>query len=196
MKSKPSLPLGLLFAILGFVCISAYAVPTNAVEQAGFLGVEFHQASETQLRVGIVAEGSPAQKAGLMVGDLVSIMDGRLIRTFEDAQKVLTSRGEGDTVSITILRNNSRWTLFAVLTARPDILPLVLKTTAQPQPKAMGVTLSATPASPSEVRHEEPSKSNTSQKEGEGGWWLAIILIPLILVYICWTDQTGRFWPF
>lgn len=51
-----------------------------------------------------VAEGSPADKAGILNNDIIVKFDGTKITTFEELQEELTYNGPGSEVEITIMR--------------------------------------------------------------------------------------------
>lgn len=80
-----------------------------------------------------VVAGGPAEKAGIRAGkadsgipglpkggDLIVAIDGRKVRTFDDLLSYLiTSKGPGDTVVLTVLRGTERLEIPVTLGARP-----------------------------------------------------------------------------
>lgn len=67
-----------------------------------------------------IAEGGPADQAGLLEGDLLISIDGRDILTFDGMIGYLfANTGPGDTVSFEVLRNGEVITIDLVLGARP-----------------------------------------------------------------------------
>lgn len=82
--------------------------------EKGFLGINFSTAQEVtelyaerfNMPVGVyindVAENSPAEKAGLKSGDIVTGLDGVTIKTIEDLGNALQYKKEGQSVKLTI----------------------------------------------------------------------------------------------
>jgi serine protease Do len=56
------------------------------------------------VQIADVLHGSPAQKAGLRAGDIITELDGKPVKNEKDLQKILDSKSPGDKVSITIKR--------------------------------------------------------------------------------------------
>ena len=55
--------------------------------------------------VNAVAETSPAAEAGIVRGDLILRVDGKLIRTTEDLEAAILTKGCGEEISLVIVRN-------------------------------------------------------------------------------------------
>ena len=70
------------------------------------MGFSVERSGQGGVLVGVVAPGSPAAKADLRTGDVVRKIDGRLIRNYEDIQRLLVDRRPGHEVSVTFLRGN------------------------------------------------------------------------------------------
>jgi membrane-associated protease RseP (regulator of RpoE activity) len=68
--------------------------------------------------VGSVEQGSPAEKAGVRVGDLVLAVDGTEVSSSAQLRRALTGKKEGDSVRIEVLRNRSRQALVATVAER------------------------------------------------------------------------------
>jgi serine protease Do len=64
-----------------------------------------------------VDEGSPAEKAGLRAGDVITAIDGRTVEDTEDIQRALRGTGDGAEVTIDILRDRKPQTLKAKVEA-------------------------------------------------------------------------------
>jgi len=62
------------------------------------------------LEVTQVADGGPAARAGIRVGDILLSADGRLMRTFLDWEAALLDHGPGDRVQVTLRRGESERT--------------------------------------------------------------------------------------
>lgn len=85
-----------------------------AVKDQGFLGIDSSTAQEVteiyserfNMPIGIYVNGvvkdSPAEKAGLMQGDIITGLDGSKIETIEDLKNALGYKKAGQTVDLTI----------------------------------------------------------------------------------------------
>ena len=58
-----------------------------------------------------VDDDSPAQKGGLMLGDILVGLDGNVVNDSEDLQTVLTNNRVGKTVPVEVIRGNTLHTL-------------------------------------------------------------------------------------
>ncbi|MEA2463131.1 MAG: serine protease Do [Acidobacteriota bacterium] len=72
--------------------------------------------------VGAVEDGSPADKAGLRVGDIILSVDGKEVDSSTDLRLALTDKKEGDSVRLEVLRGRSRQTLVAGVVEREGTL--------------------------------------------------------------------------
>lgn len=68
--------------------------------------------------VGSVEEGSPADKAGLRVGDIIVAVDGKDVDSAMDLRRALADKKDGDTTRIDIIRNRARQTVVATVVER------------------------------------------------------------------------------
>jgi serine protease Do len=60
-------------------------------------------------------DGSPAEKAGLKINDIITQIDGKKITTFEDLQTEIGRRKPGDTVRLVVRRGDETLNVEAVL---------------------------------------------------------------------------------
>jgi 2-alkenal reductase len=67
-----------------------------------------------------VAPNSPADKAGLVAGDIISKLDGQAVGTDNPLASVLMTHKVGDTVSVTYIRGGSTNTVKVTLVERPS----------------------------------------------------------------------------
>ena len=67
-----------------------------------------------------VTAGSPAEDAGIQVGDVIVSIGGTSIATTADVQTAVRQHRPGDTVKVVLDRDGERVTIDAVLTERPD----------------------------------------------------------------------------
>jgi len=86
----------------------------------------FGAPKDTGVLVESVQKDSPAEKAGIRVGDLVIGVDGKDVESSNDLRKALAEKKEGDSVRIEILRGRARQTLVATVKEReaPRLLQL------------------------------------------------------------------------
>jgi len=104
--------------------------PTYPAE--GFLGVSIgdltgEQKERFDLQAGAyveeVTEGTPAGKAGLKEGDIITAFDGRPVADGDDLYQKIRKTGPGKQVPVEILRRGERQTLNVTLTERPETSP-------------------------------------------------------------------------
>ncbi len=82
------------------------------------LQVHFGSSEGTGILVSSVTEGSPAQAAGLQVGDVITSISGTAATSASAVQKAVRQLNEGDTALVEVLRNGSPMSFEAVLTTR------------------------------------------------------------------------------
>src|SRR5262249_46518164 len=56
------------------------------------------------IKIGVVVPDSPAQKAGLMVNDLIMSISGKRLGDFEELRSEITRRNAGDEVTLEVRR--------------------------------------------------------------------------------------------
>lgn len=91
---------------------------------------------DSGVMVGSVEDGSPADKAGLKVGDIVVAVDGKDIESASALRLALRGKKDGDTVRVEVLRGRARQTFVATVAERQmrTILPMDL----DDLPRALG----------------------------------------------------------
>lgn len=71
-----------------------------------------------------VIEGSPAEKAGLAKGDIITAIDGSTVTSYEDLQEEMQYHASGSTIEITVQRNSvggyEEMTLSVTLSSRSN----------------------------------------------------------------------------
>jgi S1-C subfamily serine protease len=94
-----------------YMGVGGVALTPTLAEQLGL--------SSTQgLIVAVVAPGSPAARAGLRgasggnpsTADVITQLDGKPVRSFEELAEIVNSKDPGDTISATYLRNGQSQT--------------------------------------------------------------------------------------
>jgi putative serine protease PepD len=108
-----------------------FAVPSNTVrnvvsqlEKAGhvshaWLGVATTDASGGGARVGSIVSGSPAAKAGVQQGDVITAVGGTKVDDSASLGDIVDGHAVGDTVKLTVRRGGSLKTLTVKLGDRP-----------------------------------------------------------------------------
>jgi putative serine protease PepD len=88
------------------------------VEHA-FLGVGIDDAATTGAHVTSVASGSPASRAGVQTGDVVTAVDGSAIADAQALRAAVDEHKPGDKIELTIRRAGQTKTLTLTLGTRP-----------------------------------------------------------------------------
>jgi putative serine protease PepD len=109
-----------------------FAIPSDAVKsvadtiiaggkvQHAYLGVTIGTASSGGAQVSSVKADTPAAKAGLKAGDIITALDGATIATADDLTAKVSAHQSGDKVTLTIKRNSSSLTIAVTLGTRPS----------------------------------------------------------------------------
>jgi putative serine protease PepD len=108
-----------------------FAIPSNTVKsiasqlissgkaEHAYLGV----AVETQngaVRITQVRSGTPAAKAGLRAGDVVTAIDGNDVASADALTSAVSAKSPGDTISLTYTRDGTSHNVQVKLTTRPN----------------------------------------------------------------------------
>jgi len=105
---------------------------TPAYPPEGFLGVSVSDLSENQKErynidagayVEEITEGTPAGKAGLKVGDIITAFGGKPVADGEDLYQKIRKSEPGKEIPVEILRRGDRQTLNVTLTDRSEFAP-------------------------------------------------------------------------
>jgi putative serine protease PepD len=110
-----------------------FAIPSNTVKsivtqllttgnvEHAYLGVGIANASNgTGVQITQVRSGTPASRAGLQTGDVVTHIDGRKVTNAGELGQSVDARRPGDSVSLTYTRNGSTHTVKVTLAERPS----------------------------------------------------------------------------
>jgi putative serine protease PepD len=90
------------------------------VEHA-YLGVTVGDASSGQgAELGSIKDGTPAAKAGLQAGDVVTAIDGQTVENADDLTAKISAHHPGDKVTLTVTRNGATKTISVTLGTRPS----------------------------------------------------------------------------
>src|SRR5215210_4693659 len=108
----------------------------------GFLGVglteltpelraHFGVPEDAGVMVSSVEDGSPADKAGLKVGDIIASLDGKDVKSGWDVRSQIRDFKEGEQVPMTVYRDGKAQNLSATITLRErpefDMAPLLFR---------------------------------------------------------------------
>jgi putative serine protease PepD len=109
-----------------------FAIPSNTVKsvasrliagltvQHAYLGVGPDETSQvTGALLDSVNTGTPAAKAGLKAGDIITEMGGTAITSSDDLSGVINAHKPGDRISVTYERGGKKHTVTVTLTIRP-----------------------------------------------------------------------------
>jgi putative serine protease PepD len=107
-----------LILVMGFAIPAGDAVRLNQPAPAGYLGIA-PAVERDRPTVESVAPDSPAAKAGVKVGDVITKLDGKDVATLAAFTAEMQKRKAGDEVTLTLLRSTDTIEVKAKLVARP-----------------------------------------------------------------------------
>ncbi|HZT45295.1 MAG TPA: trypsin-like peptidase domain-containing protein [Gaiellaceae bacterium] len=108
-----------------------FAIPSNTVRSIvtqligsgsvkhAYLGVSIGTAT-SGVRLEQVRPGTPAARAGLQAGDVVTAIGGKTVRSASDLSSAIDAKKPGDRVSLTYTRNGRSHTVSVTLAERPS----------------------------------------------------------------------------
>ncbi|MFL5923191.1 MAG: S1C family serine protease [Gaiellaceae bacterium] len=108
-----------------------FAIPSNLVRSIGsqlissgkvehaYLGVSI-DASASSARIAAIRPATPAAKAGLKGGDVVTAVDGKEIATRDDLTRAIDAHKPGDEITLTYKRGGSEHSVQLTLATRPS----------------------------------------------------------------------------
>ncbi len=158
-----------------------FAIPINLAKPAltqlaqtghvvrGWLGVEiqpvtddlaksFGLPSATGALVANVQDGSPANKAGLKPGDVITEFNGRKVARAEELSRVVAETPSGQTVPVTVMRDGKPLRISATIGTLDDTDTRQASAPSPAAPGALGLSLqSVTPAVARELDLKEQS---------------------------------------
>jgi putative serine protease PepD len=109
-----------------------FAIPSNTVKSIAsqivggqqvkhaYLGVSIGDAASGGATVETVQSGTPAAKAGLRAGDVITAVDGNSVADSQTLTTVIGSHKPGDQVTLTYTRNGATHTTTVTLGTRPS----------------------------------------------------------------------------
>jgi putative serine protease PepD len=108
-----------------------FAIPSNTIKsiasqlissgkaQHAYLGVELGS-NGASAKVVTVRTGTPASKAGLQIGDVITSLGGTKVSSSDDLRSAINARKPGDKVAVTYTRNGKSHTVSLTLASRPS----------------------------------------------------------------------------
>jgi serine protease Do len=107
------------------------SLQTEGIVRRGYLGVEMRDLApevaeklELQDKSGVevskVFEGSPADKAGLQAGDIITRLSGRALKDGQDLRQSVVSLPLNQAVALTVVRDGKPMTLSLTIEEQPD----------------------------------------------------------------------------
>jgi len=89
--------------------------------QHAYLGVQIGDAPNgAGAQIGSVKADSPASKAGLKAGDVITAIDGRPVENADDLTAKMNTYKPGEKVTVTVTRNGSTQKAVVTLASRPS----------------------------------------------------------------------------
>ena len=123
IESQSGGNVGVGFAIpIDIAARSAAAIVKGQPIRTGYLGVSTSDPTTGPAGALIreVVSGSPADKAGLKVGDLITAVNGQPVQSYEDLGAQVRSLGAGQRVQLKLVRDGSEQTVTATLAEVPQ----------------------------------------------------------------------------
>jgi membrane-associated protease RseP (regulator of RpoE activity) len=93
----------------------------SLVDLTDELREHFGAPKDSGLLVSSVEDGSPADKSGIHVGDIIVSVDGKEVESSGDLRRGLREKKEGDTVRVEVLRGRARQTLVTTVVEREGL---------------------------------------------------------------------------
>ena len=98
--------------------VAGQLISSGKAEHA-YLGVSL-SSSASNARIAEVRSGTPAARAGLKAGDVVTALDGKSIASTGELESAIAAHKPGDSVSLTNTRNGKSHTVQLKLASRPS----------------------------------------------------------------------------
>jgi len=120
-----------------------------------WLGIEMAPASASGVGIDHVVRGSPADKAGIVSGDVLTSVDGAAVASPTDVLRAVGGHAAGETVTVVVRRGGQTRSVSVTLAVRPsadDILRMEYVGTFAPQLSALTAAAGRLPASMTALR--------------------------------------------
>src|SRR5262249_46066699 len=121
-----------VLASLFFILALLASGTTSAEEAKGWLGADLVDVTTVEAnalkwdaphgaKVGVVATGSPAEKAGLKAGDFIVAVERMMLDTSSDMEAAITAKAPGTVVRLQVLSGGVERSVPVTLGERPKI---------------------------------------------------------------------------
>jgi putative serine protease PepD len=109
-----------------------FAIPSDAAKsvadtliaggkvQHAYLGIRVDDASSSGAQITSVVSGSPAEKAGLKAGDVITAIDGNAIASADDLTAAVGAHKPSDSINVSVTRGGSTQKITVTLGVRPS----------------------------------------------------------------------------
>jgi len=109
-----------------------FAIPANAAKSVSdtliagkkvehaYLGIRVGDAPSSGAVVSSVVSGSPADKAGLKAGDVITAIDGASIASADDLTAAVGAHKPSDSITVTLTRSGKSQKIDVTLGVRPS----------------------------------------------------------------------------
>ncbi len=82
--------------------------PSGIQEKRVYLGIQIQRTSDNKLVIQEISPGSPAEKAGFMMGDFILSFDGKIVKSVMELVHNLQTKQFGDTCTVDLERDGKR----------------------------------------------------------------------------------------
>ncbi|MGI5898760.1 MAG: S1C family serine protease [Christensenellales bacterium] len=118
-----AIPINTVMSIAGELMESgSISYPTLGISASNFTAADSQEyGTDAGVLIAQVSDGSPAKKAGIQAGDIITHYDGQRIETFADLRNALYQSRVGDTIKLTVVRNKEPVELEVVFSYEPEL---------------------------------------------------------------------------
>ena len=113
----------IILLLVWLLTLSAQAAPMQQIQP--WLGVAVDEKVKDGVMIKVVLEQTPAEKAGLLGGDLITAVDEVKVKNRNELMEVLRSKGVGHSVTVLFKRQGKEEKKILKLEALPDSLDLL-----------------------------------------------------------------------
>ncbi|MFN3531859.1 MAG: ChaN family lipoprotein [Candidatus Brocadia sp.] len=82
--------------------------PSGIQEKRVYLGIQIQRTSDNKLVIQEISPGSPAEKAGFLVGDIILSIDGKIVKSVMELVHYLQTKQFGETCTVDFERDGKR----------------------------------------------------------------------------------------
>ena|SRR5579871_2301046 len=100
---------------------SAYTIIAGHTVQHAYMGVRIGDGPNGGAKIGLIVPGSPAAKAGLKVGDVITAFNGKSVLNADALTAYVTQSHVGDKVTLTVQRGSATKQITLTFAAQPSV---------------------------------------------------------------------------